>query len=60
MNDGMIEVVTQDRGVEYLNKLDEANGAYAGVSPISDGDARPGARRTSGAPNAPALCAVSA
>ncbi len=39
VNDGMIEVVTQDRGVEYLNKLDEANGAYAGgFGWISDGD----------------------
>lgn len=38
-NDGMIEVVTQDRGVEYLNKLDESAGAYAGgFGWLSDGD----------------------
>lgn len=37
-NDGMVEVITQDRGVEYLNKLDEAQGAYGGgVSWLSDG-----------------------
>ena len=37
-NDGYVEVVTQDRGVEYLNKFDEAQGNYAGgLSWIDDG-----------------------
>lgn len=38
-NDGVIELVTQDRGVEYLNKLDETQQAYAGgFGWLSDGD----------------------
>ena len=38
-NDGLVEVVTQDRGVEYLNKLDPAQGNYAGgFSVIDDGE----------------------
>ncbi len=37
-NDGTIEVVTQDRGVEYLNKLDESQQAWAGgFGFVSDG-----------------------
>ncbi|MBI3201960.1 MAG: hypothetical protein HYZ29_10485 [Myxococcales bacterium] len=40
-NDGMIELVTQDRGVEYLNKLDESKQAFAGgFGWLSDGDER--------------------
>lgn len=55
-NDGVIELVTQDRGVEYLNKLDEERQAYAGgFGWLSDGDEtwctaykwRPKAARTS-------------
>lgn len=38
-NDGHIEVVTQDRGVEYLNKLDIEQGNHAGgYSFIDDGE----------------------
>lgn len=40
-NDGMIELVTQDRGVEYLNKLDESEHAWAGgFGWLSDGEER--------------------
>lgn len=54
-NDGAIEVVTQDRGVEYLNKIDADNGAHGGgFGYLSDGSAtwctayahRPAAART--------------
>jgi Glycosyl hydrolase 36 superfamily, catalytic domain/Glycosyltransferase family 36 len=38
VNDGYIEVTTEDRGVEYLNKFDRETGAYAGgFSYLSDG-----------------------
>ena len=55
-NDGVIELVTQDRGVEYLNKLDEDQQAFAGgFGWLSDGEEtwctaykwRPKAARTS-------------
>jgi hypothetical protein len=55
-NDGYIELVTQDRGVEYLNKADAENAAWAGgFGWVSDGEEkwstgykwRPGAARTS-------------
>jgi hypothetical protein len=37
-NDGAIEVVTQDRGVEYLNKIDADGGAHGGgFGWLSDG-----------------------
>jgi hypothetical protein len=39
-NDGMIEVTTQDRGLTYLDKVDEATGAFGGgFSYLDDGDA---------------------
>ncbi len=38
-NDGVIEVVTQDRGVEYLNKLDDDRAWFGGgFSYIDDGE----------------------
>jgi hypothetical protein len=38
-NDGYIELVTQDRGVEYLNKVDADRGAWAGgFGWLSDGE----------------------
>jgi hypothetical protein len=38
-NDGVVEVVVQDRGVEFLNKVDESQGAYGGgFSYVDDGD----------------------
>ncbi|MFO0612422.1 MAG: hypothetical protein U0414_07535 [Polyangiaceae bacterium] len=37
-NDGYVEVVDQDRGVEYLDKFDRGNGAYGGgYSFVDDG-----------------------
>lgn len=37
-NDGVIEVVTQDRGVEYLNKVDDSAGNHGGgFSYVDDG-----------------------
>ena len=37
-NDGYLEVTDQDRGLEYLNKFDEAKGHYAGgFSYVDDG-----------------------
>lgn len=39
-NDGYLEVVVQDRGVEYLDKFDRENGAYGGgFSYVDDGAA---------------------
>lgn len=39
-NDGWIEVTTQDRGVTYLDKVDEAAGAFGGgFSYVDDGEA---------------------
>ncbi|MCS6902442.1 MAG: hypothetical protein RMJ98_22535, partial [Myxococcales bacterium] len=38
-NDGYVEVVTQDRGVEYLNKMDETRRNFAGgFGYIDDGE----------------------
>lgn len=38
-NDGTLELVTQDRGVEYLNKIDEEQGWFGGgFSYLDDGD----------------------
>lgn len=38
-NDGLIEVTTQDRGVEHLNKVDEQRGWYGGgYSYVDDGE----------------------
>ncbi len=38
-NDGYVEVTDQDRGVEYLDKADEAQGAFAGAfSFITEGE----------------------
>ena len=38
-NDGLIEVTTQDRGVEHLNKVDESQGWFGGgYSYIDDGE----------------------
>ncbi|MBL8744546.1 MAG: hypothetical protein JNK04_25735, partial [Myxococcales bacterium] len=38
-NDGVIEVVTQDRGVEYLNKVDDSQAWFGGgFSYIDDGE----------------------
>ncbi len=38
-NEGWVEVVTQDRGPTYLNKMDEASGAFAGgFSYVDDGE----------------------
>lgn len=38
-NDGLIEVTTQDRGVEHLNKVDESQGWFGGgFSYIDDGE----------------------
>jgi Glycosyl hydrolase 36 superfamily, catalytic domain/Glycosyltransferase family 36 len=40
VNDGYVEVTTQDRGASYLNKFDEEQHAFAGgFSWIDDGDA---------------------
>ncbi len=37
-NDGLIELVTQDRGVEYANKIDDARGWFGGgFSYVNDG-----------------------